>query len=44
MTALGGSLAILAAFAMAGWMGYQIGLQDGIRKEQTKRGIRRYTR
>lgn len=41
MKALGGMIAIYAAFFWAGWLGYQLGVERGIRKERTKRGIRR---
>jgi len=27
--------------AMALWLGYQVGLEKGIEKERTKRGVRR---
>lgn len=41
MTALGGALAILAAYLSAGWIGYQLGVQRGIEAERTKRPIHR---
>ena len=41
MTAFGGMVAIYAAFLCAGWLGYQLGVERGIAKERTKRGIRR---
>lgn len=44
MSALAGSVTILAAFILAGWLGYQIGVERGIEKERTKRGIRRWSK
>lgn len=32
---------MIAAELLAGWLGYQMGLERGIEKERTKRGIRR---
>lgn len=39
--ALNGMFIIWGAYICAGWLGYQIGVERGIRKERTKRGIRR---
>lgn len=36
-----GAFGILAAYIIAGWIGYQLGIERGIEKERTKRGIRR---
>lgn len=41
MIALRGMLVIIGAYICAGWIGYQLGLERGIQKERTKRGIRR---
>lgn len=41
MIAFGGALAILMAYLSAGWIGYRLGVEDGIRKERTKRPIQR---
>ena len=37
MTALGSLLSIFAAYGVAIWIGYQIGMERGIQKERTKR-------
>lgn len=42
MLAFGGTAMLFLSYALAGWMGYQIGLGCGICKERTKRGIRRW--
>lgn len=41
MIAAGGTLMILATYLAAGWIGYQLGVERGIRHERTKRGVRR---
>jgi len=38
MTAM---LLMIAAELLAGWLGYQVGIERGMDKERTKRGIRR---
>lgn len=35
------TLLMLAAELLAGWLGYQMGIERGVEKERTKRGIRR---
>ena len=35
------TLLMLAAEVLAAWLGYQIGVEHGVDKERTKRGIRR---
>lgn len=35
------TLLMLAAELLAGWLGYQMGIERGMEKERTKRGIRR---
>ena len=35
------TLLMLAAEVLAAWLGYQIGVERGVDKERTKRGIRR---
>lgn len=42
MLAFGGTAMLFLSYALAGWMGYQIGVERGIQKERTKRGIRRW--
>lgn len=32
---------MIAGEILAGWLGYQMGVERGIEKERTKRGIRR---
>lgn len=34
-------LLMVAAELLAGWLGYQVGVERGMDKERTKRGIRR---
>lgn len=34
-------LVVLMIELLSGWLGYQIGVERGIEKERTKRGIRR---
>lgn len=41
MQAITGTTAIIIAYICAGWLGYQLGMERGIAKERTKRGIRR---
>ena len=41
MTALFGTALIVVAYLTAGWMGYMMGFDSGVRHEKTKRGIRR---
>lgn len=41
MIAFMGSAGIFIAYAIAGWIGYCLGVERGIEKERTKRGIRR---
>lgn len=41
MTAWHGTLVIVAAYLLAGWIGYMIGVERGQEKARTKRGIRR---
>lgn len=41
MNALFGTLGIICAYAIAGWMGYTLGFDAGVRSEKTKRGVRR---
>ena len=41
MTAMFGTLGIICAYLIAGWMGYTLGFDAGVRSERTKRGIRR---
>lgn len=41
MIAFTGAFGILIAYAIAGWIGFQLGVERGIQKERTKRGIRR---
>lgn len=41
MVALSGTTVILIAYFFAGWLGYQLGVERGVQKERTKRGIRR---
>lgn len=33
--------ALVIVEAMALWLGYQVGLEKGVEKERTKRGVRR---
>jgi cytosine/uracil/thiamine/allantoin permease len=42
MTALMGTTVYILAICLALWMGYQLGIERGIEKERTKRGIRRW--
>ena len=35
------TLIVIAAEILAAWLGFQIGVERGIEKERTKRGIRR---
>lgn len=41
MTALTGTVVYILAICAAVWLGYQAGIERGIEKERTKRGIRR---
>lgn len=41
MSAFMGTFGIFLAYGCAGWIGYQLGIERGIQKERTKRGIRR---
>ena len=41
MSAIGGTLSILAAYLICGYMGYCVGVQRGIEKCKTKRYERR---
>ena len=41
MTAMFGMLGIICAYLIAGWMGYTLGFDAGVKSEKTKRGIRR---
>ena len=41
MSAIGGTLGILAAYAICWAMGYNVGLQSGFQKAQNKRVERR---
>jgi len=34
-------LLMIAAELLAGWLGYQVGVERGVERERTKRGIRR---
>lgn len=44
MRALMGTGAILLMYLCAGWIGYQLGVDRGVRMERTKRGIGREVR
>lgn len=35
------ALLMVAAELLAGWLGYQVGVERGMERERTKRGIRR---
>ena len=35
------TLIVIAAEILAGWLGYQLGVERGVERERTKRGIRR---
>ena len=37
MSALGGVMLILGSYMCAGWLGYQLGIERGMQKIQTKR-------
>lgn len=41
MSAMVGVIAIFGAYICAGWLGYQLGVERGVKMERTKRGIRR---
>lgn len=42
MTALMGTALYIVAILTAGWMGYMLGFDGGVRHEKTKRGIRKW--
>ena len=42
MTALMGTALYIVAIITAGWMGYMLGFDGGIKHEKTKRGIRKW--